>query len=73
MMNRRRMKDIRRTYRVLRSNAGLTQIQTAVAAKLALSRYREIENGYHDPTDTEAESLKRVFGVAELQVEAIAS
>lgn len=73
-MQRRRINQRRRTFRVLRSNAGLTQIQTAVRAEMSLSRYREIENGYGGPiTERESVILRRVFGVPELQVEAIAS
>jgi transcriptional regulator with XRE-family HTH domain len=54
--------------RVLRAERGLSQMDTAVKAKIALHRYWQIENGYKDPEADERARLARVFKVSETDV-----
>ena len=49
--------------RVLRAEHAVTQMDLAIAAKVAQSRYWRIENGYDQPTDDERRRLARALGV----------
>lgn len=70
---KRPFSQTRRMFRLLRTNAGLTQIEVSVKAKVTYGRYRDIENGFAQPTGDEIEALKKVFKVEALDVQAIAS
>lgn len=61
--------------RVLRAERGLSQMNVAAKAKIALYRYWQIENGYKEPTPEERVALAKVFKVDQAFVfpEAIAS
>jgi transcriptional regulator with XRE-family HTH domain len=62
--------------RVLRAERGLSQMETAAKAGLAVNRYWRIENGYSEPTDDERKALaKKAFelNVADVFPEAVAS
>lgn len=66
----------RNRLRVLRAAAaqgGLSQLDTALKAKIKHYRYWRIENGYEIPTDEERARLAKVLGVAPDHLEAIAS
>lgn len=56
--------QIRKQYRIWRTAAELTQLDTALKAGLARERYWRIENAYDVPTDTERDALARVFKVS---------
>lgn len=49
--------------RVLRAEKGVTQIDLALKAGIALSRYWRIENGYEQPTDSERARLAKALRV----------
>lgn len=50
--------------RVLRAERGLSQMETAAKAGLALNRYWRIENGYAEATESERQALAtRAFHV----------
>jgi transcriptional regulator with XRE-family HTH domain len=62
--------------RVLRAERGLSQMDTAAKAGIALNRYWRIENGYVEPTDDERDALaSKAFDVpvAEAFPESVAS
>lgn len=61
--------------RVLRAERGLSQMDTAAKAKIALHRYWQIENGYKQPDPDERGALAKVFKVepADVFPEAVAS
>ncbi len=61
--------------RVLRAERGLSQMDTAIKAGLALNRYWRIENGYSEATAEEKAALAKAFGVPvnDAFTEAIAS
>lgn len=51
--------------RVLRAEKRLTQLDTAARAKVSITRYWKIENGYTDPTPSERAALSRALRVSE--------
>lgn len=51
--------------RVLRADKRLTQMDTAIKAKVSITRYWKIENGYVEATPEERARLSRVLGVTE--------
>jgi transcriptional regulator with XRE-family HTH domain len=62
--------------RVLRAERGLSQMETASKAGIAVNRYWRIENGYAEPTPDEQDAIAlKAFGVETRQAfpEAVAS
>lgn len=61
--------------RVLRAERGISQMDTALKAKMALNRYWRIENGYSEPTPDEQDAIAAVFKVSTREAfpEAVAS
>lgn len=49
--------------RVLRAEKRITQMKLATRARIDVTRYWKIENGYVEPTDTERERISRLLGV----------
>lgn len=53
--------------RVLRAEKRLTQLDTAARAKVGITRYWKIENGYTEPTQAERVALARSLRVSEAE------
>jgi transcriptional regulator with XRE-family HTH domain len=51
--------------RVVRAEKRVTQIDIAARAKIGMTRYWKIENGYIDPTPAERAALARALKVQE--------
>lgn len=56
-------KSDKNRLRVLRAEKRLTQLDTAARAKVSITRYWKIENGYTEPTDTERSAIARALRV----------
>lgn len=71
------MKAITKRFRMLRTERGLSQRETAARASIPMGRYWEIENGYREPDVDDLAKLARVFrcDVADIlgQPESVAS
>lgn len=55
--------QVRRRFKALRANAGLSQREIAAQTRISDSRYWRIENGYEQPTDAEQARLAKALKV----------
>ncbi len=54
--------------RMLRADRDISQMDTAVKAKISLYRYWQIENGYVEATTVERAALAKVFKVDQVDI-----
>lgn len=63
MATEQQRRAVRRTYRNLRDDRGLSAIAAAFHAGIDVTLYSKIENGWREPTDAQRKAIARVLRV----------